>query len=199
MEMTVFSVGLNIILMILLGAVIYYARRLSESIAVFRTSRQEMKELIKDLSRNVDKAEAAIKAMRRETDTSADDLHFMITKAKALSEELQFIQESGDRLATRLEKAAENKGKGISPEFYEDEPESVVTKKKSDPGKKQNSKKTPPQPIFNIIDRDQDDIGGEDNLPEFLTEDTEIPDNLKSQAERDLAMALQRQQKSKKG
>lgn len=197
MEMTVLSIGLNIILMILLGAVIYYARRLSDSIAIFRSSRQEMKELIKDLSTNVDKAEAAIKAMRRETDTSADDLHFMITKAKALSEELQFIQESGDRLANRLEKAAANKGKSLASNYeYEDEEEVRASpKKKSEKG----VKKAPPQPIFNIIDRDHEDIGGEDNLPEFLTEETEIPDNLKSQAERDLAQALQRQQKAKKG
>ena len=193
MGMSLLSLGLNVILMILLGAVIFYARRLSESIAIFRSSRQEMKELIKDLSINVDKAEAAIKAMRRETDTSADDLHFMITKGKALSEELQFIQESGDRLATRLEKAS--KGTKAEQETIAEEP--LVAKK---PKSKDTKKKSPPQPIFNIIDREEEgQIGGTDDLPEFLTEDTDIPSELQSQAEKDLAMALQRQKKMKKG
>ncbi len=195
MEMTLLSVALNVVLMILLGAMIYYARRLSESILIFRNSRQEMKALIKDLSKNVDKAEAAIKSMRRETDTSADDLHFMITKAKALSEELQFIQETGDRLATRIEKAASaTEGHRAKIDSQDEQPIKAQKNKAS-----QSSNKSPPRPMFNIIDREREDIGGPHDIPEFLTEDTDIPDNLKSQAERDLAMALQRQKNNKKG
>ena len=195
MDMSVLSIGLNIILMILLGAVIYYARRLSESIAIFRDSRKELRALINDLTKNIDKAENAIKSMRRETDTSADDLHFMITKARALSEELQFIQESGDRLATRIEKAAEksNAGRQKTRDIIDEE---VHSSKKT--GQSQ-TKKSPPSPMFNIIDREHDDIGNEHDIPEFLTDDTDIPDNLKSQAERDLAMALRKQKKSRKG
>lgn len=195
MEMGILSIGLNIVLMILLGAVIYYARRLSESIAIFRDSRQELRALINDLTKNIDKAENAIKSMRRETDTSADDLHFMITKAKALSEELQFIQESGDRLATRIEKAAEktNAGRRSSQDIIDEDLHAPKRKGAS------KDKKSPPSPMFNIIDREHDEIGGEHDIPEFLTDDTDIPDNLKSQAERDLAMALQKQKKSRKG
>ncbi len=189
MEMNLLSIGLNIILMVLLGAVIYYARRLSENISIFRDSRKELTALINDLTKNIDKAEGAIQSMRRETDTSADDLHFMITKAKALSEELQFIQESGDRLATRIEKAAENTNK---------ESASGDTPIRATKPSSSKSKKSPPSPMFNIIDRDNE-IGGEHDIPEFLTDDTDIPENLKSQAERDLAMALRKQKQTKKG
>lgn len=194
MELSLLSIGLNLVLMILLGAVIYYSRRLSESIAIFRDSRKELRTLINDLTKNIDKAENAIKAMRRETDTSADDLHFMITKGKALSEELQYIQEAGDRLANRLETAVEKSSsanKARSQDYNQSREQKTTAASQN--------KKSPPSPMFNIIDRDHENNEEDHKIPDFLTEETDVPDNLKSQAERDLAMALQKQKKSKKG
>jgi hypothetical protein len=194
MGMPLLTLVMNIILMALLGAMIFYAKRLSDNISIFRNSREEMQNLIKSLSKSIDKAEAAIKSMRRETDTSADDLHFMITKAKALSEELQFVQESGERLANRLEKARDEASSSVVTSHNKQFEE---TKLRAPERPKADKKKpAPPRPMFNIIDRDQQ---GGDDLYAYIEDDNDIPDNLKSQAEKDLALALQRQQNSKKG
>ncbi|MCB9964048.1 MAG: hypothetical protein H6855_02720 [Rhodospirillales bacterium] len=201
MDVSFLSIGLNIILMILLGAMIFYARRLSDSISIFRNSRKDMELLIKDLSRNVDKAEAAIKSMRKETDTSADDLHFMITKARALSEELQFIQETGDRLANRLEKAVEKQSE-LRPQFeLEEEPSAPAASRKSKDKEEKKRQVTPPRPMFNIIDREFDAPSRSRSPDEFdeNSADLDVPEDLTSQAERDLILALQRQTKNKKG
>ena len=190
MSMTILSLVLNVVIMGLLGVMIYHSSRLSKSIDIFRRSRQEMDALIKNLSEQVDQANSAIRKLRRDSADSADDLSDMVAKSRVLSEELQYIYETGDRLATRLEVLVE-KSSGEIKKSHKNldhiETEERITKKESTSSK---AKKSP----FNIVDREFEEEDVDDNFPSFLKgdESDDMDDELMSQAERDLAAALQK-------
>jgi hypothetical protein len=129
----------------------------------------------------------------------------MITKGRALSDELQFIQEAGDRLANRLEKLAEKNSSQArhAYEHYENMADIDMVEHKT------KTSASSPQPsgssAFDIVDREfeSQDLGSDDQFPSFLInpdkEDTDIPRNLQSKAERELAEALNKKRSSKKG
>jgi uncharacterized protein YoxC len=185
MSMTIVSLVLNVVIMALLGAMIYHSSRLSKSIDVFRKSRQEMEALIKRLSDQIDQANTAVRKLRRDSADSADDLTEVVAKSRVLSDELQYIYETGDRLASRLEALVEQSSgeikKAHKKQGLSDEIEHVH---------KRDEKKAPVSP-FNIVDREFEDDGTEadDDFPSFLRDDE---DDSMSQAERELAEALQK-------
>ncbi len=100
------EVILNGVIILLLGAMIYYSVHLSKVLTAFRDGRAELGKLIDDLNRSIVRAEGAIEGLRRASDESGDGLQAHISKAKGLSEELQLIVEAGNSLAERLEKRA---------------------------------------------------------------------------------------------
>ena len=183
MSMTIVSLVLNVVIMALLGAMIYHSSRLSKSIDVFRKSRQEMEALIKRLSDQIDQANTAVRKLRRDSADSADDLTEVVAKSRVLSDELQYIYETGDRLASRLEALVEQSSgeikKAHKKQGLSDEVEHVH---------KRAEKKATASP-FNIVDREyeDDETEADDNFPSFLRDDD---DDSMSQAERELAEAL---------
>ena len=185
MSMTIVSLVLNVVIMALLGAMIYHSSRLSKSIDVFRKSRQEMEALIKRLSDQIDQANTAVRKLRRDSADSADDLTEVVAKSRVLSDELQYIYETGDRLASRLEALVEQSSgeikKAHKKQGLSDEVEHVH---------KREEKKASVSP-FNIVDREyeDDETEADDNFPSFLRDDD---DDSMSQAERELAEALQK-------
>jgi uncharacterized protein YoxC len=184
MSMTIVSLVLNVVIMALLGAMIYHSSRLSKSIDVFRKSRQEMEALIKRLSDQIDQANTAVRKLRRDSADSADDLTEVVAKSRVLSDELQYIYETGDRLASRLEALVEQSSgeikKAYKKQGLSDEVEHVH---------KREEKKASASP-FNIVDREYEDdkTEADDNFPSFLRDDD--GDDSMSQAERELAEAL---------
>jgi len=184
MSMTIVSLVLNVVIMALLGAIIYHSSRLSKSIDVFRKSRQEMEALIKRLSDQIDQANTAVRKLRRDSADSADDLTEVVAKSRVLSDELQYIYETGDRLASRLEALVEQSSgeikKAYKKQGLSDEVEHVH---------KREEKKASASP-FNIVDREYEDdkTEADDNFPSFLRDDD--GDDSMSQAERELAEAL---------
>ncbi|HEU4837932.1 MAG TPA: DUF6468 domain-containing protein [Micavibrio sp.] len=90
----------------LLAATVFLAFRLSLSLRMFKESRSEMEGVVNRLSANIDKAEQAIHGMQNTARKAGIDLDEIISDAKRLKDELKIMDESGNKLATRLENIA---------------------------------------------------------------------------------------------
>lgn len=109
---------LNIVILALLAATIYYAWVLSSKLDAFRKNRKEMETLLDRLASHVAQAEGAIQGLRDAADESGETLQILIKRGKGLSEELQLINEAGNSLANRLETLSERSSR---PEASDDE------------------------------------------------------------------------------
>ena len=101
------GVVLDGVILVFLGVTIFYAARLSLFFKAFRDGRDGVQILIRDLSLTVDKAQASIKTMKVHVKETEEGLRETIREARSLSEELGFMNESGDALANRLEQLAD--------------------------------------------------------------------------------------------
>ena len=95
------------LILIFLSVTIFYAARLSLFMKYFRDGREGMKILIRDLSVTIDKAEQSIETMKAYALQNEQEMREIINESKFLSDELRFMNETGDSLANRLEKLAD--------------------------------------------------------------------------------------------
>ncbi len=101
------SLLLDGLILVFLCVTIFYAARLSLFMKSFREGRSDMQRLIHDLSLTIDKAEASVATMKDNASGAETGLRDIINQAKFLSDELRFMNETGDSLADRLEKLAD--------------------------------------------------------------------------------------------
>ncbi len=101
------SLLLDGLILVFLCVTIFYAARLSLFMKSFREGRSDMQRLIRDLSATIDKAEASIALMKENATGTEMGIREVINEAKFLSDELRFMNETGDSLADRLEKLAD--------------------------------------------------------------------------------------------
>ena len=169
----------DVLIVILLGATIFYAAKLSVYLKSFREGRVDMEKLIRELSSSIIRAESAVQSMKDNAADSGQELDQLITRAKGVSQELQIINEVGDNLANRLERAANsvNNQKDIIPEVG-------LNKAKIDEVDSSPSDFDEMFPSFNIVD------------PEFdsdeFDDDWDGMDDLQSDAEKELFRALRK-------
>jgi len=97
---------LDLTLIGLLMAGIYYAVRLLNQLQGLRQSRAEMERFVYDFSTTVKRAETGIQGLKHAARTGGDDLELLIDKAQALRDELQFLVDSADQIASRLSDTA---------------------------------------------------------------------------------------------
>lgn len=109
------SLVLDISILVLLAAVIFFAARLSLNLRNFRRERYALDNLVSDLARNVGMAEAAISGLRNAAREAGRDLQGMINEAKSLTDELEIMAESGNNIAGRLESASQKRRKAAPP------------------------------------------------------------------------------------
>ncbi len=102
-----FTLFMDVSILVLLAATVFLAFRLTMSLKNFKESRAEMEGLVNRLTGNIDNAERAIGGMQNAARTAGKELDEIISEAKALSDELKFMSQSGDSLANRLEKLAD--------------------------------------------------------------------------------------------
>ena len=219
--MEIIGTVLDLVVMLLLGVTIFYAVRLSKSLNVIRDSRGEMAKMMKDLTRNIEKAEDAIHRLKNTAKDSGKDLQVIINESRALSEELQFINESSDSLARRLEQAVD-KGRGKSHSLAEIYDEDAAEQYFADPELEKIFRPAPEVPArqkkryfgasrkeepfrksggqneggFMIRDPDFDALAGDGEQDagynSTAESGTDIP---RTEAERDLLAALQKKRK----
>lgn len=101
------TLGLDIVIIVMLGATIFYAVRLSKHLSVFRSNCGEMERLIRELSTQITRAQEGITVLDEMSSTQGENLRKLIAKAQGLCDELEIMTEAGDFMAGRLETLAE--------------------------------------------------------------------------------------------
>lgn len=189
--MALLSLFLDMAILLMLGLTIFYAYRLSSSLAVFRAGREDMSRLIKDLSTHIDKAHAAIEDLQDSARRSGHDLQKDLKEAKEIADELDIMIESGNNLANRLEKASRT-SRG-----QPDQPSEKPDSRPQNTGNVQNSTARQAAleedlPSFFIKDKD---AGKQTDNHGSLHDDSDddVPHELQSEAEKELFAALQKQ------
>jgi Domain of unknown function (DUF6468) len=178
-----YGLFLDLVIIVLLGATIFYAMRLTRYLEQFRSNRADMERLIRDLSMQITRAQEGIGTLDNLAKESSDELRTLLNKGRSLSDELQLITEAGDSLATRLEQLSVRARAGTmaSEESYESQYESPA---REAPVFAAPSRSAPSSAsLFAIRD------------PDFEHDDDGTDDDLGSQAEKDLARALRKRNK----
>lgn len=103
MEGAPLSLILDVVILVLLGLTIVYAARLSLQLRRLRDSKSDLDRVVKDLIRNLDRADRTVAGLREAAKDSGRDLQDAIDKAQSIADELELMTDSGDRLASRLE------------------------------------------------------------------------------------------------
>jgi chromosome segregation ATPase len=94
---------LNVVILVLLGLTIVYAARLSLQLRRLRDSKSDLDKVVKDLIKNLDRADRSIMGLKEAAREAGGDLQSAIDRAISISDELEVINDSGNRLASRLE------------------------------------------------------------------------------------------------
>lgn len=103
MEGAPINLILNVLILVLLGLTIVYAARLSLQLRRLRDSKSELDKVVRDLIKNLDRADRSIMGLKEAAREAGGDLQNSIDRAVAISDELDVINDSGNRLAQRLE------------------------------------------------------------------------------------------------
>lgn len=169
MSVGLLSITIDILIMIGLGVTIFFAFRLSKSLNSFKEQRQAFQALIVDLTTNIDKAQTSIAQLKETAGSTGEDLEKVIGEARFLADELKLMNEAGESLANRLETVAETRG--------------AERKNKS------NGLNGHSSDGFAIRDPEFGDEIAPDR-EEWAGDDTPVPDDLQSDAEKELYKAL---------
>lgn len=185
--------GFDLVIIVMLGATIFYAVRLSKHLSIFRSNRSEMERLIRELSMQITRAQEGISTLDEISTTTGEDLRKMVAKAQGLCDELSLMTEAGDSLAERLEKLA-TKNREIADDIGQNVVSSVYPGQKASSPSASRYEETLPkadkqrivptlEPSFAIRDPDYD--GDESGF-----DDMDDSGSFLSKAEKDLAAAL---------
>ncbi len=102
-----FGFLMDVAILVLLAGTVFFAFRLNLNLKHFKDSRSQMEGLVNRLAVNIERAEKAIAGLQVSARNSGADLDKKIKESKFLSDELKFMSEAGNNLATRLEKLAD--------------------------------------------------------------------------------------------
>lgn len=103
MEGAPINLILNVLILVLLGLTIVYAARLSLQLRRLRDSKSDLDKVVRELIKNLDRADRAIMGLKESAREAGGDLQNAIDRAVSISDELEVINDSGNRLAQRLE------------------------------------------------------------------------------------------------
>ncbi len=168
---------LDIVILVLLAATIFYAVRLTRHLNQFRSNRQDMERLIRELSMQITRAQEGVSTLDEVSRTMGDELRTSITKGRALADELTIITEAGNNLASRLENLA-TRNRSLADDISQRAVNLVYPGDVPTPAEK-------PEPL-RAARADMPSFAIRD--PEFMKDD----DDFETEAERDLAAALRR-------
>lgn len=98
-----FSLALDIILVLLLAVTIAYCVMLNNRLRVMRSAQAEMLNLIQEFDRATVQAKTGIADLRQAGGEIATRLQEQVKRAQALSEDLSYMIDAGDRMAEKLD------------------------------------------------------------------------------------------------
>lgn len=101
------GLAFDIIILVALAVTMWRATQLSKQFDRMQADRKAFEQLIGALNLAASKAEAAIRSIKDTAIESGNTLHDKVTRARALSDELEIMVQAGDNLAERLQTLAE--------------------------------------------------------------------------------------------
>ncbi|MAS87958.1 MAG: hypothetical protein CMH30_08310 [Micavibrio sp.] len=105
--MDILGLVIDVIIVVMLCWTIYVATKLSRNLEVFNKTKKDLSSLITQISTSVTKANDALTTFKSAVNESGGVLDKRISEAKMLSDELELIYQSSNRVADRLEKLTE--------------------------------------------------------------------------------------------
>jgi len=196
MSSDVVSIVMDVLVLGGLAVTILYILRLSRSLNAFKNQRKEFDSVITNLLSSIDKAERSVQVLKQVSAQEAGQLESLISQSKALSEELQIINDASESMAKRLERVAETNRKIVRPDRA---PESDTKEKISSPVHPKtvsnDKRKGYTEGLKRVGKASAANVDKED-LPSFMIKDSEydegdLPDDdFESEAERELFQAL---------
>lgn len=97
------GIVLDLVLILLLGAVLAYAVTLNKRLAQLRSNKDELARVINAFNEATQRAEASIPRLRKTADDIKTQLEDRIEKAVSLKDDLAFMIDRSDSMANRLE------------------------------------------------------------------------------------------------
>lgn len=104
----------DVVILVALGVTIFHCLRLSRQFNEMQANRKAFEALIQSLTVAASRAEAVVKSIKDTAVGSGEELQEKISRARAISEELEIMIQAGDNLANRLQALAE-KGRKANP------------------------------------------------------------------------------------
>jgi chromosome segregation ATPase len=98
-----FALLFDIVVAFLLLATIIFAVLLNRKLSMIHNSRQELQALLDHFSKSLNRAEDGIIELRKAANSIGNGLDSQVKKAVALKDDLVFLIERGETLATQLE------------------------------------------------------------------------------------------------
>lgn len=98
------SLILNILIIVLLAATLFYCWQLYQRLQMMNSIKNDMQKLISELNQAATRAETGIYALKAATQELAVDLQRKLQTGRALADDLQFLLQRGGQSAERLEK-----------------------------------------------------------------------------------------------
>jgi hypothetical protein len=181
---------LDLVIVVLLGATIFYAIRLSRHLDSFRSNRSGMEHLIRELSMQITRAQEGVTALEEASKQSGAELRDLIIKSRELTEELAIMNEAGNSLAEHLEKLA-TRNRAVVDELGNTAASLVYPGVKQAPPKPAFTPQNDPPPQSGFFSIRDPDFDREEKASITPSPDEDMA-GLESQAERDLASALRR-------
>lgn len=96
----------DLVMIVFLGLGVATGLRLMRELAALRSHQADMERIILSFNAGVNRAESGIKGLKQAARSAGDDLEPLIERAQNLRDELQFLIDSADQMATRLSDAA---------------------------------------------------------------------------------------------
>lgn len=193
--------GLDVIILFFLAITIYYTLKLSRGMSRFRQTRKEFEAIVKQLNKNIERAESALGIIKAAGENSSGEVKKILKESRDLVDELKLMNDIGNSLAKRLEKLAEQNRRPAAARAYEepdvydgdDLDETLYGNLERFETAQQSRAGSADRPSFMIQDRDFGESSPSDD--ENWNDDFAA---LQSQAEQELLQALKRSEKKKK-
>jgi hypothetical protein len=94
---------IDVVVIALLAATIFYAFRLERRLANMRSAQAALADVIRELNMAAARAEAGIQGLKAAATSSGQSLDDKIKRARGLGDELALLLQAGERLGNRLE------------------------------------------------------------------------------------------------
>ncbi len=98
----VVSLIVDLVMILFLGVGVATGLRLMRELGVLRANQADMERIIVSFNASVSRAESGIKGLKQAARSAGDDLEPLIERATNLRDELQYLIDSADQVASRL-------------------------------------------------------------------------------------------------